>query len=94
MSSKSELNPNLKWIMEEMSERYGNLAELPKELPESFREKKIIFLFDEISYGKFMDSQPSLELSTAPRVLNPAAFAVAEERLASPRRRSRTTERP
>jgi len=80
MSSKSELTPNLAKAMEEMSEHYAKLAELPKELPESFRERKIIFLFDEISYGQFMESQPSPELSTAPRVLNPAAFAVAEER--------------
>ena len=80
MSSKSELTPNLAKAMAEMSERYGNLTELPKELPESFRERKIVFLFDEISFGQFMDSQPSPELSAAPRVLNPAAFAVAEER--------------
>jgi len=80
MSSKSELTPNLAKAMAEMSELYGNLTELPKELPESFRKRKIFFMFDEISFGQFMAEQPSLELSDAPRVLDPAAFAVAEER--------------
>lgn len=79
MSSKSEVNPNLKWIMEELERRFGTMAQLSEELPESLRKEKSVLLVDELSVDEALTRQPSPELSTAPRVLDPAAFAVAEE---------------